>query len=155
MEEVVARLLVVGRADAAARMNGVPPVVIVVRGTTVPAPIVRLERVVCPAHTGVLDADDDSGAIETEGPNARRFDLIHTGLDYIRIDRAVRFDHRHRVEGVLSDRRLVSLEPIRGIVRLDDLYVSSRGEGVDHGAVARGNDHIRSPERLVGRRLSL
>ena len=50
----------------------------------VPAPVLRLERVVRPAVAGVLDGDDDAGAVEAEGPDVRGLDLVHTGLDDFR-----------------------------------------------------------------------
>ena len=147
VEEVVAGLLVVGRADSAAGVDGVPPVVVVIRGASVPAPVVRLERVVRPPHAGVLVCDDDAGPVEAERPDVRRLHLGDAGLDGPRARWRRRLEHRNRVEGVVGR---VCRQPVRGVVRLDEIDVGACRERVHQAAVdTLRSDDVRYPERLV------
>ena len=143
---VVAGRLRVRPADPAARVNRVPPVVVVVRVRPVPASVVRLEGVVRPADTRVLVCDHDPGAVEPERPDLWSLDLVDARFDDFRCGRR---DRRDGVEGVLGNCRLVRFEPVRRTVRLDHLHVGPGGKGVDQSAVTLGDDHVRRPERLV------
>ena len=82
MEEIVARL---GRIIAAwvphAVMNGIVPVLIVIRVCSVPATVMRLERVMCPTNTSIGARNDDSFPFESEVPNVRRVRVSNAGLD--------------------------------------------------------------------------
>ena len=156
VEVVVARLLVVRRTDSAAGVNGVPPVVVVVRARAVPAAVVRLQRVVRPANTGVLVRDHDPGAVEAKRPDVRRLDLVDPRLDRLRLGWSQSLDHRHRVESELGNCRLVCLEPVRRLIRLDDLDVRPGGKALDEITVGGLRDNrVRSPERLVRHALGL
>ena len=68
MEEIIARLGRVGPANAAAGVNGIVPVVIVIGVDAVPAAVVRLERVMRPANASIGTGNHDSLASDNRGP---------------------------------------------------------------------------------------
>ena len=53
-------------------MNRVMPVVIVIGGDSIPAAILRLQRVVCPTLTSICAANGNSLASEPQRPYIRR-----------------------------------------------------------------------------------
>src|SRR4051794_25514 len=88
-------LQVVAAGVAHAAMDGVPPVVVVVRDRAVPTAILGLERIMTPAHTSVLIGDYDPLTRVTHRPHLRSVDALHVPLDGVG---AVRRDClRHRV----------------------------------------------------------
>src|SRR5207249_4385935 len=73
VEVIIARLwriVAAGVADAV--VDGVVPVVIVIGGYSIPAAVVRLERVMSPPNTGIGAGNDDILPIESERPEVRR-----------------------------------------------------------------------------------
>ena len=62
-------------------MNGIMPIIIVIGVLPVPPTVMRLERVVRPALTGIRVGDDDSLPVEPERPNLRRVRVIDTGFN--------------------------------------------------------------------------
>ena len=69
MEEIIARLRrIVPARVAHAVMNGVMPVKIVIRVCSIPAAVVRLERVMCPANAGISSCNNNSLASEIRAP---------------------------------------------------------------------------------------
>ena len=65
-------------------MNGVVPVVIVIGVLSVPAAVVRLERVMRPAHAGVRAGDDNVLSGKPERPYLRRMRVIDARFDRCR-----------------------------------------------------------------------
>ncbi len=137
VEVVVARLLrVVAAGVAGAVVDGVPPVVIVVGRGAVPAAILRLERVVRPAHAGVLAGDDDALAGVAQGPDGGRVHVLHAPLDGVRA-----------IGGVLDVGDGVGLDPALRRVRIDVADVGARGQGLDQRPIRSSHDHVRRPVR--------
>ena len=62
-------------------MNGIMPVIIVIGVLPVPPTVMRLERVVRPALTGIRVGDDDSLSREPKRPYLRRVRVIDTGFN--------------------------------------------------------------------------
>jgi hypothetical protein len=62
-------------------MNGIVPVIIVIGILAVPAAVMRLERVMCPALAGVRIGDDNSLSVEPERPYLRRVRVIDARFD--------------------------------------------------------------------------
>ena len=63
------------------------PVVIVIGVLTVPAAVVRFERVMCPARASIGPTDRDSLAFKAERPHIRRLRVSNTRLDCRRVFR--------------------------------------------------------------------
>src|SRR6185503_8118414 len=76
VEEVVAGLRRVGSADAAAAVDAVVPVEVVVGRGAVPAAVVGLQGLVGPAIARVLSPHHDPLAGEAQGPDLRRADVV-------------------------------------------------------------------------------
>ena len=86
MANVVARkrrIIAAGISNAV--VNGIMPVVVVIGRDSVPAAIVRLERVMCPALTSICAANRDSLASETQRPYIRRVRVSDARLDRLRL----------------------------------------------------------------------
>ena len=66
-------------------MNGVVPVIIVIRRYSVPAAVMRLERVMRPANAGVRAGNNNVLAREPERPDIRRMRVIDARLDRRRV----------------------------------------------------------------------
>ena len=66
-------------------MNRVVPVVIVIGRDSIPAAIVRFERVVRPALTGIGTGDNDILTGEPKGPYLRCVRIVNPGLDRFRL----------------------------------------------------------------------
>jgi hypothetical protein len=82
MAKVVARLRrIVSARVAGAIMDRVMPVVVVIRVLAIPAAVMRLERVMCLAHTGVRAGDNNALPSESERPNVRRMRVLDARLD--------------------------------------------------------------------------
>jgi hypothetical protein len=62
-------------------VNGIMPVVIVIGGDSIPAAIVRLERIMRPALAGISASNRDSLAPETQRPYIRRVRVSDARLD--------------------------------------------------------------------------
>ncbi len=65
-------------------MDGVVPVVIVIGVLTVPTAVMRLERVMRPAHAGVRRGDHNLLSCEPERPYLGRMRVIDAGFNRIR-----------------------------------------------------------------------
>ena len=73
MTKVVARkrrIIAAGICDAV--VNGIVPVVIVIGCDSIPATVLRLQRIVCPTLTGISAANGNSLASEPQRPDIRR-----------------------------------------------------------------------------------
>ena len=82
MEEVIARLRANRyRRDAAAGVNGVMPVVIVIGRYPIPAAVVRLKRVMRPANTGIGARHDNILSGKSQRPDVRRMRVSDSRLD--------------------------------------------------------------------------
>ena len=68
---------------AAARVDRVVPVVVVVGGRAVPAAVLRLERGVVPLVARVLPGDDDALSGDAQRPDLRRVNLGDVPLDRV------------------------------------------------------------------------
>jgi len=62
-------------------MNGVVPVIIVIGILSVPPTVMRLERIMGPALTGISISDNDSLSREPERPYLRRMGVIDARLN--------------------------------------------------------------------------
>ena len=115
------------------RVDRVPPVVVVVGRDAVPAAVVRLERVVRPAHAGVLVRDHDPLARVAERP-----DLRVRGPS--RRPARLRPASRPRPGAVW-----IHLEPSFDSIAL----TSGRAARASTSDRSPWHDHVRRPERLV------
>ena len=82
MTKVVARkrrIIAAGISNAV--VNGVMPVVIVIGCDSIPATVMRLQRVMCPTLTGISAADCNSLASESQRPDIRRVRVGDVRLD--------------------------------------------------------------------------
>ena len=75
------------RRSAAAGVNGVVPVEVVIGGRAVPAAILGLERDVGPTHPGILVADDNALTGKAQRPDRRRVHIFDAPFDRGRIIR--------------------------------------------------------------------
>src|SRR5205823_13610150 len=73
------RIVAAGVAHAV--MDGVVPVVIVIRRYSVPAAILRLERVVRPTNSGVRACNNNPLAAKSERPDIMRVRVSNAGFD--------------------------------------------------------------------------
>ena len=64
-------------------MNGIVPVIIVIGILAVPTAVMRLKRVMRPAHARVCASDDDLLSCEAFGPYLRRVRVIDAGFNGI------------------------------------------------------------------------
>src|SRR6185503_16236723 len=119
-------------------MDGVVPVVIMIRGAAVPAPVFWFERVMRPALPGVEVADDDTGAVEAKGPDRGSVDVSHAPFDRV---------HLRRRESFFADYRI--LYPACRRVGVYLPHIGARGESVNERAICRRDNHVGGPERLV------
>jgi hypothetical protein len=77
VEEIIARLLgIIAAGVANAVVNGIMPVVIMVRVHTVPAAVMRLQRIMCPALASVRARHNNVLAGVTERPDLRRMSVL-------------------------------------------------------------------------------
>ena len=85
MTEVVARKRrIVAAGISNAVVNGVMPVVVVIGCDSVPAAVVRLQRVVRPTLTSICAANCNSLASEPQRPDIRRVRVSDVRLDRLR-----------------------------------------------------------------------
>jgi hypothetical protein len=82
VEEIVARL---GRIIAAwvphAVMNGIVPVLIVIRVCSVPAAVMRLQRVMSPANASIRSGHNNRFSFEAQRPHVGRMRVINSRLN--------------------------------------------------------------------------
>ena len=78
---VVARLRRVRPTNAAAGMDGVVPVIVMIRGHAIPTAVMRFDRVMRPAETGVAITDDDALPGKAERPDIRCMRVSNALLD--------------------------------------------------------------------------
>ena len=89
MEEIIAReRRIVTARIAAAIMNGIVPIVIVIGVLSVPAAIMRLKRVMRPANAGVGARNNDVLPGEAERPDLRRVGVVDSWFDSRRRSRS-------------------------------------------------------------------
>jgi len=82
MEEIVARLRrIIPAWVPHAVMNGIVPVLIVIRICSVPTAVVRLERVMCPTNPGISSCNNNSLAAKSERPDIGRMGISNPRLD--------------------------------------------------------------------------
>ncbi len=81
VEKVIARKRRVRAANTAAGMDAVVPVKVVIGVDSVPATVVRFERIVRPANTGVGARNDDGFSAEPKRPYIRRVRVSNARLD--------------------------------------------------------------------------
>ena len=65
-------------------VDGIMPVVIVIGVLTVPAAVVRFERVMCPARASIGPTDRDSLTLEAQRPHIRRVRIIDARFNRLR-----------------------------------------------------------------------
>ena len=85
-------------------MDGVVPVVIVIDVHSVPATIVRLERVMRPANSGIRAGDNNTLSGETQCPHLGRVRVCDPRLDRGRLRR--RLLDTARLRQVVVDKRI-------------------------------------------------
>ena len=66
-------------------MDGIVPVIIVIRILAVPPTVMRLQSVMRPAHARVCASDDNLLSCEAFGPYLRRVRVIDAGFNGIRL----------------------------------------------------------------------
>ena len=106
-------------------MNAVMPAKIVIRVDSVPAAVMRLERVMCPPNTGIRTGNHDSLSLEPERPNIRR----------VRVSDP-RLDRRRRRRAAGPQRRLLDRTSLRKVI------VNKR--------IACNARHVRASRQRVG-----
>src|SRR5439155_9213472 len=125
VEEIITRLWRVRSANAATGMNAVMPAKIVIGVDSVPAAVMRLERVMRPANTGIGAGNHDSLPLEPERPDVRRVRVSDSWLDRRR---------RRRAAG--SQRRLLDRASLRKVI------VNKR--------IACNTCHVRTSRQCIG-----
>ena len=65
-------------------VDGVMPVVVVIRRDSIPAAVMRFQRVVCPTLTSICAADGNSLAPEPQRPDIRCMSVGDVRLDRVR-----------------------------------------------------------------------
>ena len=78
---------VVWAARSASRVDAVVPIVIVISSNSIPATVMRFQRIVRPAHAGVLVAYYNPLPSEAHCPDLRGVHILHAPLDARRITR--------------------------------------------------------------------
>jgi hypothetical protein len=132
------------------RVDRVVPVEVVVGARPVPATVVRLERIVRPAHARVLVGDDDPRARNAQAPEVGRMHERDVRLDRVRARRGQKIERGPELVAV--GRR----EPVRRVVRLDRLDVGPCGQAVhEHASPRADHELVRDPERAVRDALSV
>src|SRR5262245_4309441 len=71
-------------------MNGVMPVVVVIGSTSIPAPVMWLQCIVCPTLTSICAADCDSLTSEPQRPDIWRMRVGDVRLDRLGVLRSQR-----------------------------------------------------------------
>ena len=85
MTKIVARkrrIIAAGISNAV--VNGVMPVVVVIGHDSIPAAVLRLQRVVCPTLTSICAANGNSLASEPQRPDIRRVRVSDVRLNRLR-----------------------------------------------------------------------
>ena len=120
---------------AASAVDRVVPVVVVVGRRAVPASVLGLERVVRPAHTGVLVRDHDPCPVKPS---------VHTP------GACTWFTPGSTVSGEWAlCGGIYAVEPVRLRVRLDRAHVRASGEGFDEPSVALRDNDVRDPKDVL------
>jgi hypothetical protein len=86
-------------------VNGIVPIKIVIGVGSVPAPVMRLKRVMCPANAGIGPRNNNRLTAKSECPDVRR-----VGVSDPRLDRS----RRGRAAGL--QRRLVDRTSLRKVI---------------------------------------
>ena len=143
MKEIVTRLGRVRSANAATGMNAVMPAKIVIGVDSVPATIMRLERVMCPANTGIRTGNHDSLPLEPERPHIRRMRVSNS-----------RLDRRWRRRTAGSYRRLLDRASLRKVIvnkriACDSRHVRASRQRIGDLTSAFHHDGVNDIERLM------
>ena len=138
MPAIVAGSLVVGATDAAAGVDGVPPVVIVISDNPVPTTVMGFQRIVRPAHAGVLVADDDALASEAHCPDLWSIYILHAPLDGGGITGC---------DAKVRNRRI--FDPTSRSVGIHARHIRTGSQCLHQRAVCVSNNHVDHPERLI------
>src|SRR6266540_289424 len=125
---------------AYAIMNGIVPVVIVICVLSVPATVVRLERVMRPTNTGIGAGHNDILSGKSQRPNIRRMRVSNSRLDRGR---------RARLQG-----RLFNLARLRKVIMdvriaCDARNVGARSQRVSNLSSRFHQDGVNNIERLM------
>src|SRR6185436_12734129 len=105
-------------------VDRIVPVVIMISGGSIPATVMWFQRIVRPAHAGVLVAYYDSLPGEAQGPNWGSVHILHTPLD----DR--RFTRR---DAKVRNRWI--FDPTSGSIGIHARHVRTSSEGLYQRAV--------------------
>ena len=124
-------------------MNGVVPVLIVIRVCSVPTAVVRLERVMRPANAGVSARNDDGLSAESERPDIGRVRVINARLDRRRSTRPARLQRR-----LLNRARLREVIVDNGI-SLDARHVGAGCQCFGQLAITLHQNCVNDVERLM------
>ena len=143
MKEIVTRLWRIRAANAATGMNAVMPAKIVIRVDSVPAAVMRFERVVRPANTGIRAGNDNSLPSEPKRPDIRR----------VRVSNA-RLDRRRRRGAAGLQRRLLDRASLRKVIlnmgiACNARHVGASGQRVGDLSSALHHDRINDIEGLM------
>ena len=114
------------------------PVVIVISRDSIPATVMWFQRIVRPAHAGVLIADHDPLPGEAQCPDWWSVHILHTPLD----DR--RFTRR---DAKVRDRWI--FDPTGRSIGIYARHVRTSSEGLYQRSVGARDQHVRDPERLI------
>jgi len=144
VKEIVTRLLrVVPARIAHAVMNRIVPVKIVIRIDSVPPAVMRLQRVMRPANTGIRAGNHDSFPFESERPHIRRVYVRNARLNRCRSARCAG-----------NQRRLLDRTSLRKIIV--DNWIACHARHVGTGrqrlgklAVSFHQNCINDIERLI------
>ena len=143
MEEIITRLWRVRAANAAAGMNRIMPAKIVIRVDSVPAAVMRLERVMCPANTGIRTGNHDGLPLESERPDIWRVRVSNPRLNRHR---------RRRAAG--SQRRLFDRTSLRKVIvnkriTCNPRHIRASSQRVGNLTSAFHKDRINDIKRLM------
>src|SRR6266404_5333402 len=119
------------------------PVKVMVRICSVPTSVMRLERVMRPANTGICAGDHDCLTFEPERPDIRRMRVNDSRLDRRRRARSARLQRR------LLDRAWLRKIIVNQGITLDARYLRSSSQSVGNLARAFHQNGVNDIERLI------
>ena len=141
VEKIIARLRrIIPARVANAVVNGVVPVLIVVRVDPVPAAVMRLERVMRPANPGIGARNNNSLAAKSECPDIRRVRVSHARLNRCR---------SARQRGRLLDRAPLRKVIVNNRVACNTRHVGTGGQCFGKLAVSFHQNCVNDIERLI------
>ena len=143
VEEIITRLWRVRTTNAATGMNRIMPAKIVIRVDSVPTAVMRLERVMCPANTGIRTGNHDSFPLEPKRPDIRRVRVSDPRLDRRRPRRAA--GPQRRLLDHASLRKVI----VNKRIACDSRHVWTSRQRVGDLSSAFHQDSINDIERLM------